>query len=64
MSPASAATAKQLELLEELIPGGKPIAVLGNPDTPYTAVALQQVNAAAGAKGQAQAVWSCWRIPC
>jgi putative ABC transport system substrate-binding protein len=49
--------AKQLELLEELIPGGKPIAVLGNPDTPYTALALQQVNAAAGAKGQALAVF-------
>jgi putative ABC transport system substrate-binding protein len=42
--------AKQLELLKELIPGGKPIAVLGNPDTPYTALALQQVNAGAGAR--------------
>jgi putative ABC transport system substrate-binding protein len=54
---AAETAAKQLELLEELIPGGKPIAVLGNPDTPYTALALQQVNAAAGAKGQALAVF-------
>ena len=54
---AAETAAKQLELLEELIPGGKPIAVLGNPDTPYTALALQQVNAAADAKGRPLAVF-------
>jgi putative tryptophan/tyrosine transport system substrate-binding protein len=54
---ATATAAKQLELLEELIPRGQPVAVLGNPDTPYTAQALQQVRAAADAEGQALAVF-------
>jgi len=44
---ASDITAKRLQLLEDLIPGKKLIAVLGNPDTPFTALALQQVRAAA-----------------
>jgi putative ABC transport system substrate-binding protein len=39
--------AKRLQLLRDLVPGGTIIAVLGNPDTPYTALALQQVRTAA-----------------
>jgi putative ABC transport system substrate-binding protein len=38
-------------LLDDLIPGKKLVAVLGNPDTPYTALALRQVKAAATAIG-------------
>ena len=49
---ASDITAKRLQLLEDLIPGKKLIAVLGNPDTPYTALALQQVRMAAATIGQ------------
>ncbi|WP_439358834.1 ABC transporter substrate-binding protein [Bradyrhizobium sp. DASA03007] len=39
--------AKKLEMINELVPGKKPTAVLGNPDTPFTALALNQVNTAA-----------------
>jgi putative ABC transport system substrate-binding protein len=49
--------AKKLQLLEDLIPGKKLVAVLGNPDTPYTALALQQVKAAATAMGLPFAVF-------
>lgn len=38
---------KQLQLLQELIPGKHLIAVLMNPDTPYTRLALKEINAAA-----------------
>jgi len=43
---ASDITAKRLQFLEDLIPGKKLVAVLGNPDTPYTALALQEVRTA------------------
>jgi putative ABC transport system substrate-binding protein len=43
---------KRLQLLRSLVPGNKIIGVLGNPDTPYTALALQQVKAAAASIGQ------------
>ena len=43
---------KRLQLLRSLVPGNKIIAVLGNPDTPYTALALQQVKAAAASIDQ------------
>jgi putative ABC transport system substrate-binding protein len=46
---ASDIAAKKLQLLEDLIPGKKLVAVLGNPDTPYTALALRQVKTAAAA---------------
>jgi putative ABC transport system substrate-binding protein len=46
---ASDIAAKKLQLLEDVVPGKKLVAVLGNPDTPYTALALQQVKAAAAA---------------
>jgi putative ABC transport system substrate-binding protein len=48
---ASDIAAKKLQFLEDLVPGKKLVAVLGNPDTPYTALALQQVKTAAAAMG-------------
>src|SRR5580704_223655 len=42
---------KKLQLLDDLIPGKKLVAVLGNPDTPYTALALQQIKTAAATIG-------------
>ena len=54
---ASDITAKRLQILEDLIPGRKIVAVLGNPDTPYTALALQQVKAAAVLMNQPLAVF-------
>jgi len=44
---ASEFATKRLQLLQNLIPGQKLIAVLGNPDTPFTALALKQVKTAA-----------------
>jgi putative tryptophan/tyrosine transport system substrate-binding protein len=38
---------KQLQLLRELIPGKQVIAVLMNPDTPFTRLALKEITAAA-----------------
>ncbi|WP_291683983.1 ABC transporter substrate-binding protein [Bradyrhizobium sp.] len=46
---ASDIAAKKLQLLDDLLPGKKLVAVLGNPDTPYTALALKQVKTAATA---------------
>lgn len=46
---ASDIAAKKLQLLDDLIPGKKLVAVLGNPDTPYTALALRQAKTAATA---------------
>ena len=40
---------KQLQLLQELTPGKHMIAVLMNPDTPYTRLALKEINTAADA---------------
>jgi len=40
-------TSKRLQLLNDVIPGKRPIAVLSNPDTPYTALALDQMRKAA-----------------
>ena len=48
---ASDIAAKKLQLLDDLIPGKKLVAVLGNPDTPYTALALRQAKKAATAIG-------------
>lgn len=42
---------KRLQLLSELIPGKRLVAVLGNPGTPYTALALEQLRLAATASG-------------
>jgi putative ABC transport system substrate-binding protein len=49
-------TAKRLQILEELVPGKKLVAVLGNPDTPYTALALREVETVAAALHQPLAV--------
>jgi putative ABC transport system substrate-binding protein len=54
---ASDFAAKRLQLLQELIPDRRLIAVLGNPDTPFTGLALKQVNAAAAATHQPLAVF-------
>ena len=54
---ASDITAKRLQLLQDLIPGKKLVAVLGNPDTPYTALALEQVRTAAAIMRQPLAVF-------
>jgi len=40
---------KQVQLLQELTPGKQVIAVLMNPDTPYTRLALKEINTAAEA---------------
>jgi putative ABC transport system substrate-binding protein len=42
---------KQLQLLKEIAPGQQVIGVLLNPDTPYTPLALRQLQAAADADG-------------
>jgi putative ABC transport system substrate-binding protein len=54
---ASEFAAKRLQLLQDLVPGQKLIAVLGNPDTPFTALAMKQVEAAAAATHQPLAVF-------
>jgi putative ABC transport system substrate-binding protein len=43
--------AKRLQLLISLVPAKKLVAVMGNPDTPYTALALAQVKMAATVMG-------------
>jgi putative tryptophan/tyrosine transport system substrate-binding protein len=43
---------KRLQLLSDLVPGKKLVAVLANPDTPYTALALEQVKITATALGE------------
>jgi putative tryptophan/tyrosine transport system substrate-binding protein len=59
---ASEFAAKRLQLLQNLIPGQKLIAVLGNPDTPFTALALKQVQTAAAANHQPLAVFEARTI--
>ena len=54
---ASDYATKRLQLLQNLVPGQKVIAVLGNPDTPFTALALEQVKTAAAAGHQPLAVF-------
>ncbi len=44
---ASDIAAKRLQLLNDIVPGKGPVGVLGNPDTPYTALALDYVKKAA-----------------
>ena len=54
---AAELSAKRLQLLNDLVPGKKLFAVLGNPDTPFTASALQEIKTAAAAQGQPFAVF-------
>jgi putative ABC transport system substrate-binding protein len=49
---AAELSAKRLQILNDLVPGKKLFAVLGSPDTPYTALALQEIRTAAAAKEQ------------
>jgi ABC-type uncharacterized transport system substrate-binding protein len=51
-SQASDVVGKRLQILDELIPGKRTIAVLMNPDTPFTALALEELKAAAAASAQ------------
>src|SRR3954470_15765034 len=43
---------KRLQILEALIPGVRSIAVLMNPETPFTALALQELKTTADERGQ------------
>jgi putative ABC transport system substrate-binding protein len=56
-SQASEVVSKRLQILEELIPGNQIVAVLMNPDTPYSALALQELRAAANPVRQRLAVF-------
>jgi putative ABC transport system substrate-binding protein len=46
-SQASEIVGKRLQILKEFLPGDQIVAVLMNPDTPFTALALQELRAAA-----------------
>jgi putative ABC transport system substrate-binding protein len=46
-SQAGDIAAKRLQILMDLLPDGRTIAVLLNPDTPFAALAMQEVRAAA-----------------
>lgn len=51
-SQASDIAAKRLQILDDFLPGRRPLAVLLNPDTPFTALALKELRAAADASHQ------------
>ena len=51
-SQASDIVGKRLQILEELIPGKQMVAVLLNPDTPFTPLALKELRTAADAGRQ------------
>jgi putative ABC transport system substrate-binding protein len=51
-SQSSGVVGKRLQILEELIPGNPAIAVVLNPETPFSALALQELRAAAYARRQ------------
>ena len=55
-SQASDVVGRRLQMLEDLIPN-QMIAVLMNPDTPFSQLALQELRAAANPKGQRPAVF-------
>jgi putative ABC transport system substrate-binding protein len=48
---------KRLQIVEDFVPGKQLIAVLMNPDTPFTALALQEVKTAAAARHQPLALF-------
>ncbi len=50
-SEASDVVGKRLQILQECIPGRLTVAVLVNPDTPFSALALQELRTVADAKG-------------
>jgi putative ABC transport system substrate-binding protein len=51
-SEASDVIGKRLQVLDELVPGNRTVAVLMNPDTPFSSLALRQLKAAAEEKAQ------------
>ena len=48
---ATEITGKRLQIMQQLLPGIRIVAVLVNPDTPFSALALQDLRAAAAASG-------------
>lgn len=50
-SQSSEIQGKRLQILEELVPSARVVAVLGNPATPFSALALRELTVAAQAKG-------------
>jgi putative tryptophan/tyrosine transport system substrate-binding protein len=56
-SQASDVVGRRLQILDDLIPGNQMIAVLMNPDTPFSKLALQQLQAAANPERQRLAVF-------
>ena len=46
-SEASGVMGKRLQVLDELVPGKRTVAVLMNPDTPFSSLALRELKAAA-----------------
>jgi putative tryptophan/tyrosine transport system substrate-binding protein len=56
-SQASDVVGRRLQILDDLIPGNQIIAVLMNPDTPFSKLALQELQAAANPERQRLAVF-------
>jgi putative ABC transport system substrate-binding protein len=56
-SQASDIATKRMQILADLVPGKQLVAVLMNPDTPFTALALQEVKTAAAARHQPLALF-------
>ena len=56
-SQASDLVGRRLQILDDLIPGNQIIAVLMNPDTPFSKLALQELQAAANPERQRLAVF-------
>ena len=51
-SEASDVVGKRLQVLDEIVPGKRTIAVLMNPDTPFSSLALRELKAAAAETAQ------------
>jgi len=51
-SEASDIMGRRLQILDELVPGKRTVAVLMNPDTPFSALALRELTAAAAKAAQ------------
>ncbi len=51
-SQANDVSAKRLQILEDILPGRQTIAILLNPDTPFSALALREVRSAAEQRHQ------------
>src|ERR1700751_515113 len=57
-SQASDVVGRRLQILDDLIPGNQIIAVLMNPDTPFSRLALQELQAAANPERERLAVFA------